>query len=88
MKLVACRGCGASIMFVRKVDGRSHPMNPAPVKFWIRADDSDAEDDSREAIYEQVTGYQSHLETCPKAVDFMQDHDPREHHAHTESRRR
>ena len=77
MKLVACRGCGASIMFVKKVDGRNHPMNPASVKLWIRVDDTDVEDDERSAVFQQVSGYQSHLETCPNAADFMQDRDPK-----------
>jgi hypothetical protein len=75
-------------MFVQKVDGKSHPMNPAPVKIWVRADDLDVEDDNRTAVYAQTSGYQSHFETCPNAAEFMQDQDPREHHAHTEPRRR
>ncbi len=49
-----CRACGATIMFVRTENGKSHPVNVKPVRIWV--------DDGQH--YKQVSGYMTHFATC------------------------
>jgi hypothetical protein len=58
----ACRGCGASVLFVTTAaTGKSIPLDPLPVKRIVIGDDLKAR---------VVDTYIAHFATCPKADQF------------------
>ncbi len=75
-----CRGCGAPIVFVKTVAGKSMPCDPCRVPFWIKQGGSkkiltmSGEVVSCELNGPRATvsgfGYVSHFGTCPQANNF------------------
>ena len=77
MKTTNCRACGAEIMFLKTVKGKTIPVNPEPVTF--------AEGEGGKEKFVLLTGevvngrtdpggayegYVSHFATCPEADTF------------------
>lgn len=79
--MAICKGCGATIQWVRLTNGRMMPVNPTPVYYEDRRD-SDAviiTEDGRvscghtEAVAvvgSKVRGWVSHFATCPAADKY------------------
>ena len=80
MKRSKCRGCGAEIVWIRTVLGKSMPCDPDPILYWqkekapgkivtpngeVRSCELQGEPDGATGI-----GYISHFSTCPKGASF------------------
>ena len=79
-KQTKCRGCGAPIVFVKTVAGKSMPCNPGRVPFWIKKNGSgkvvtlggevlSCEFDGPRSTVSGF-GFVSHFSTCPNAGRF------------------
>lgn len=78
--MAKCRGCGAEIIWIRTLAGKSIPCDPTPVIYWERAKakgkvvtpngeviSCDFAGDLKKAT---GIGYISHWSTCPEANQF------------------
>lgn len=81
MNKTKCRGCGATIIFIKSVSGKFIPCNPTPVYLKMKENGPDkivtaygavlsgevAGDDN---LAGTVVGYVPHWATCPAADTF------------------
>ena len=85
--MAICKGCGATIQWIRLTNGRMMPVNPTPVYYEDRRDNAAViiTEDGRvscghtEAVAvlgSKVRGYISHFATCPMA-DRLRNKDKR-----------
>ena len=76
--MAICKGCGATITFVRLCNGRMMPVNPTPVYYEdprdgaavIVTEDGRVSSGRQEGVAvvgSRVRGYISHFATCPAA---------------------
>lgn len=68
-----CRACGAPILWVKSVKGRTMPLNVAPVEDGNVTLDKDGVATVHPPgtmFYEDEVRYTSHFSTCPNADEF------------------
>lgn len=78
--MAKCKGCGASIVFIRSVGDKMIPCNPEQVRYWekpkargkIVTPNGEVISCVFEGDPQKATGmgYIPHFATCPKAADF------------------
>lgn len=74
-----CRACGAEIMFIRTMNGKTTPVDAEVVYFKVKEDGPEfyvlgngtTKRGNRCSKYEaDASGYISHFATCPNAEEF------------------
>lgn len=75
-----CRGCGAEIIWIKTLGGKSMPCDPEQVMYWEKAKaKGKVVTPNGEVLSCEFSGdlnnatgmgYVSHWSTCPKATDF------------------
>lgn len=83
MTMGICRGCGAQIVWIPTVAGKSMPCDAKPVHYWEKPKAAgkvvtpngeviscEFEGDPQSAT---GIGYISHFSTCPQANNFRKD---------------
>ena len=79
MKTSTCRGCGARIVWIRTLAGKSMPCDAQPVAFMpsgtggqmvVTPDGRVVRADVVKGDSSGSLGYISHFATCPKSKDF------------------
>jgi len=64
-----CKGCGQSIIWIKTIAGKNHPVNAMPKKLWIDGDDIGLPGGG----WSVEKCYESHFATCPAADKFRKD---------------
>jgi hypothetical protein len=74
LPLGTCRGCGATVAWVKTTGGKNMPVDPEPVPHGnLILIDPIPGDDSYLAVNKSASdqpGYTSHFATCPDAGQF------------------
>jgi len=80
MRIVKCKGCGAPIVWIPTLGGKSMPCDAEPVTYWAGKEyHSKIVTPNGEVISCKLNGYIQnatgigyipHWATCPKAKDF------------------
>lgn len=79
MNKATCRGCGASIVWIKTPTGKAMPCDPAPVYYKATPDGKDKVVTTRgEVVSCEIVpganatdaGYRPHWATCPQADRF------------------
>ena len=59
-----CKGCGASIIWIKTKKGKNMPIDAKPVKAYIKSEDAQVD------LYTMVDVHLTHWGTCPKSRAF------------------